>query len=324
MGCYYIYAFDGRLLAEYDVYGNCLKEYIYMGSRLVAEYDPATSQYYYYTQDQIGSTRIVTDDAGAVVYAAAHDPYGGIQQTWTNAFDPKRKFSDKERDEETGLDYFGARYFANASYRWISVDPIVSNSKALSNTQLWNLYSFCRNNPIAFFDPDGRTIEVVGTEKFKQQIKEMLDYLKQSKWGRNILHTLEVSTEVVTIYENVNGFIFDDQSLSIGVDPLGGLEIIGGVFAGYLQSPAMGLIHECIHAVSYIENPVEYDANKFIMAIPSPEGTYEDFNEAWAVHYESRIAVQLNEPIRFNSSGYAVEARSPTYHLIGFWKQRIP
>ena len=37
-----------------------------MGSRLVAEYDPAASQYYYYTQDQIGSARIVTDDTGAV------------------------------------------------------------------------------------------------------------------------------------------------------------------------------------------------------------------------------------------------------------------
>jgi hypothetical protein len=36
-GSYYIYTFDGRLLAEYDIYGACLKEYIYMGSRLVAE-----------------------------------------------------------------------------------------------------------------------------------------------------------------------------------------------------------------------------------------------------------------------------------------------
>jgi RHS repeat-associated protein len=155
VGCFYIYAFDGRLLAEYDVYGNCLKDYIYMGSRLVAEYDPATSQYYYYTQDQIGSTRIVTDDAGAVVYAAAHDPYGGIQETWANAFDPKRKFSDKERDEETGLDYFGARYYANASYRWVSVDPVLTE-RALNDPQEWNLYSYCKNNPLAFRDPDGK------------------------------------------------------------------------------------------------------------------------------------------------------------------------
>jgi hypothetical protein len=80
-----------------------------MGSRLVTEYNPATSQYLYYTQDQIGSTRIVTDDTGTVVYAAAHDPYGGIQKVWADAFDPKGKFSDKERDGETWLDYFGAR-----------------------------------------------------------------------------------------------------------------------------------------------------------------------------------------------------------------------
>jgi len=35
-GCFYIYAFDGRLLAEYDIYGESLKDYIYMGARLVA------------------------------------------------------------------------------------------------------------------------------------------------------------------------------------------------------------------------------------------------------------------------------------------------
>ena len=72
-----------------------------MGSRLVAEYNPYTSQYLYYTQDQIGSTRIVTDDTGTVVYAASHDPYGGIQKVWVDDFNPKRKFSDKERDGET-------------------------------------------------------------------------------------------------------------------------------------------------------------------------------------------------------------------------------
>jgi len=160
VGCFYIYAFDGRLLAEYDVYGNCLKEYIYMGSRLVAEFNPSTSRYFYYTQDQIGSTRVVTDDAGAVVYAAAHDPYGGIQQTWANAFDPKRKFSDKERDEETGLDYFGARYFCSHNYRWLSVDPVLDRGRAIANSQLWNLYAFCANNPARFIDPDGRVIYI--------------------------------------------------------------------------------------------------------------------------------------------------------------------
>ena len=71
---YHIYAFDWMLLAEYDGYGVCLREYIYIGEKMVAEYQPQTCKYYYYTIDQIGSTRIVTDDAGNIVYAAAHDP----------------------------------------------------------------------------------------------------------------------------------------------------------------------------------------------------------------------------------------------------------
>ena len=154
-GSYYIYAFDGRLLAEYDIYGTCLKDYVYMGSRLVAEYNPATSAYHYYAQDQISSTRIVTDDTGAVVYAAAHDPYGGIQKVWVDAFDPKRKFSDKERDAESGLDYFGARYFNSLRYRFITVDPIFNKAGCIAIPQLQNLYAYCRNNPITYMDPYG-------------------------------------------------------------------------------------------------------------------------------------------------------------------------
>jgi len=84
------------LLAEYDAYGECLREYIYIGAKMVAEYQPQTGKYYYYTSDQIGSTCIVTDDAGNIIYAAAHDPYGGVQQTWVNIFSPKLKFSGKK------------------------------------------------------------------------------------------------------------------------------------------------------------------------------------------------------------------------------------
>jgi len=157
-GSYYIYSFDGRLLAEYDLLGNCLRDYLYMGNRLVAEYVPATDQYYYYSQDHVGSTSVVTDDSGAVVYAEAHDPYGGIQKTWANSFDPKRKFADKERDEETGLDYFAARFYSAPMYRWLSVDPALYLDVAIKNPQAWNLYSFCRNNPVNLIDPTGQVV----------------------------------------------------------------------------------------------------------------------------------------------------------------------
>jgi RHS repeat-associated protein len=145
-----------KFLAEYDIYGTCLRDYIYMGGRLIAEYKPQEGKYYYYTSDQINSTRIVTNDSGTVVYSAAHDPYGGVQKTWENTYNATLKFSGKERDTESGLDYFGARYYDKAQYRFISVDPVTTSSGVIDDPQLWNLYSYCRNNPITFLDPDGK------------------------------------------------------------------------------------------------------------------------------------------------------------------------
>jgi RHS repeat-associated protein len=153
---YYIYSHDGKLMAEYDHNGNGVRDYIYMGSKLIAEYNVQTGKYYYYMSDQINSTRIVTDDAGTIVHSSAHGPYGEIQKTWVNTYDPKLKFSGKEREAYSGLDYFGARYYDHNRYRFISVDPIINKAEALVNPQLWNLYAYCRNNPITHYDPDGR------------------------------------------------------------------------------------------------------------------------------------------------------------------------
>ena len=158
-GTYYIYSFDGRLLAEYDVSGFWIRDYIYFGGQLVAEY--TNGALYYYASDQINSTRIVTDSAGAVVYSAAHEPYGGIQMTWgTSTYDPELKFSGKPRDSESELDYFGARYYDRAQYRFISVDPVIP-ALALHDLQRWSLYTYCRCSPISYLDPDGmQTIEI--------------------------------------------------------------------------------------------------------------------------------------------------------------------
>ena len=158
-GTYYIYSFDGRLLAEYNLYGTCVRDYIYFGGQLIAEFDTVGSQIYYYTSDQISSTRIVTNSTGVVVYAAAHDPYGGIQQTWPgNTFNPTPKFSGKERDGESDLDYFGARYYDKSQYRFISVDPIINSNAFYKSPQRMNLYGYCVNSPLSFMDIDGRVI----------------------------------------------------------------------------------------------------------------------------------------------------------------------
>jgi len=109
-------------------------------------------------QRGINSTRLVTDSTGTVVHSAQYDPYGGLYKTWIDSYHPKSGFSGKEREFGSEMDYFGARYYVHKQYRFLSVDPIISKEDAITEPQLWNLYSYCRNNPISLLDPDGKDI----------------------------------------------------------------------------------------------------------------------------------------------------------------------
>ena len=67
------------------------------------------------------------------------------------------KFTGKERDAETGLDYFGARYLSAAQGRFTSPDAPFADQKP-EDPQSWNLYSYVRNNPLRYTDPTGRCL----------------------------------------------------------------------------------------------------------------------------------------------------------------------
>ncbi len=66
-----------------------------------------------------------------------------------------RQFTGKERDTESGLDYFGARYYGSALGRFSSPDPAGIFVADLSNPQSWNLYGYVWNNPLGNLDPTG-------------------------------------------------------------------------------------------------------------------------------------------------------------------------
>jgi RHS repeat-associated protein len=57
--------------------------------------------------------------------------------------------------------YFGARYYASGNGRFISVDPVLDVEQALVDPQRWNRYTYVRNNPFRYVDPDGRAIETL-------------------------------------------------------------------------------------------------------------------------------------------------------------------
>jgi RHS repeat-associated protein len=62
----------------------------------------------------------------------------------------------KERDAESGNDYFGARYYASTMGRFMSPDPIIMNELRMINPQRWNKYAYVINNPLILTDPTGK------------------------------------------------------------------------------------------------------------------------------------------------------------------------
>src|SRR5437868_4796634 len=66
----------------------------------------------------------------------------------------RQQFTSKERDNETGLDYFSARYYSSTQGRFTGVDPLLASGNP-KIPQSWNRYSYCVNNPLLFVDPEG-------------------------------------------------------------------------------------------------------------------------------------------------------------------------
>ena len=124
---------------------------------------PAVSAIQWLHQDHLGSTRLVTDEAGFVVSEHKFLPFGDEYSLNANGTVNTHKFTGHERDEGTGLDYMFARFYGPQNlFRFLSVDPS-ADSLEIGSPQTWNRYAYALNNPIILVDPDGRDVIVMGT-----------------------------------------------------------------------------------------------------------------------------------------------------------------
>ena len=114
---------------------------------------------YFYHPDHLGSTSYITDATGEVYQ---HLEYFAFGETFVeeqgNTDKMPYKFNGKELDEETGLYYYGARYYDAQTSVWLSIDPMADKYPEMS------AFVFSGNNPVLYIDPDGRDIVVRGTE----------------------------------------------------------------------------------------------------------------------------------------------------------------
>jgi RHS repeat-associated protein len=149
----YWYGPGGEVLEETDLNGNLQNEYVFFGGKRTARYN-ATSGYTFYFSDHLGSADVVTDALGNIKEESDYYPFGGERIITDLGIGNNYKFTGKERDTETGCDYFGARYYCNPIGRFLTPDkPFADQHPA--NPQSWNLYTYTRNNPLKFIDDTG-------------------------------------------------------------------------------------------------------------------------------------------------------------------------
>jgi RHS repeat-associated protein len=141
-----------------------------------------TAEISYLVSDQLGTPRMVFDQSGDLTTTKRHDyaPFGeelfnGARTTamgYAVGDLTRQRFTKQERDIETGLDYFLARYYSSTQGRFTAVDSYDVNlerqqaqdeteaealfSKFVKNPQRWNSYTYALNNPVRFLDPNGQ------------------------------------------------------------------------------------------------------------------------------------------------------------------------
>ncbi len=127
---------------------------VWAGGKLLATYD--NDGLHFYLNDPLGTRRAQTDYAGVLEQTCSSLPFGdGLSCSGGNLQAPtEHHFTGKERDAESGNDYFGARYYASNMGRWMSPDKPFADQHT-SNPQSWNLYEYARNNPLRNVDPNG-------------------------------------------------------------------------------------------------------------------------------------------------------------------------
>ncbi|MGH8059255.1 MAG: RHS repeat-associated core domain-containing protein, partial [Candidatus Entotheonellia bacterium] len=112
----------------------------------------------YQLGNHLGSASLELDDAGHMISYEEYYPYGSTSyqavRSGVEVSANRYRYTGKERDEESGLYYHGARYYAPWLGRWTAFDP----AWPTEGTE----FTYSKNNPINYFDPDGRQPQIKG------------------------------------------------------------------------------------------------------------------------------------------------------------------
>ncbi|HEV3038443.1 MAG TPA: RHS repeat-associated core domain-containing protein [Candidatus Angelobacter sp.] len=157
-GTLYWYMSSG-IVGESDLLGTLQSEYVFFDGERIARKDFPGNAVSYYFSDHLKTASVISDATGSNIKSESdYYPWGGELQ-FANGDSNHYKFTGKERDAETGLDYFGARHYSNGLGRFITPDwaatPVAVPYADLTDPQSLNQYTYVRNLPTTRIDTDG-------------------------------------------------------------------------------------------------------------------------------------------------------------------------
>jgi RHS repeat-associated protein len=159
----------GDPISESSITGTSQEEYIFFDSTRIARRDVSGGAQHYYFSDHLGSHAVVENATGSSCEQDIdYYPYGGVVYDYCATVTQHYRFTGKERDTESGLDNFGARYFASTMGRFMTPDwaarPTAVPYAVFGDPQSLNLYTYVRNDPVSRADADGHCYRGYGIE----------------------------------------------------------------------------------------------------------------------------------------------------------------
>ena len=210
--------------------------------------DNAELQQYYYHPDHLGSSSYITNLDGEVVQHVEYVPFGEVFLEEKNAvWNTPYLFNGKELDKETGLSYYGARYYESKISVWISVDPLADFNPIMNdehyidgehnggvyNSGNLNSYGYCYQNPVKYVDPNGKQVDVIDFIPFVGSARDIYRGVRDG--------------DMTTLAIGVGGLALD-----IATAGTGGSIIKGGIKASLKQVAEIGAKQAFKHATIQI------------------------------------------------------------------------
>lgn len=231
---------------------------------------------YFYHTDHLGSATYITDIRGNISQFVSYMPFGETFAEQHTKWDSPYKFNAKEKDAETGLYYYGARYYDPKTSNWISPDPFAEKYSGISP------YAFCANNPLLYVDPDGGQLVLssnmsdVQKMAMLQNLQKLTDDVLVIKGNEIMLSSEAASTtgkkkngtalikEIINHSKTLTLYNAQMENRANSADPQSTVNVFFGASTGakvffdpgYIDKP-LTKISDPLKRVDYVERPPE-------------------------------------------------------------------